>query len=180
MAALLEMQEGNAYWRTASLQTRLFGLPLLPFQESDSCMDILQQNILQGYLNLLWKKRSGWGNSHLVVEATAIQLRNSNIKFLLVRSESSDTEDSKFHQIQIFTPNPPNIHWEECSSKKPGFKTLLIIHSSISMLQFYTNTAGISASKAKLLLLIYAMTNLRNTQSQIMIMNLSCAASSLR
>lgn len=135
---------------------------------------------MQGYLNLLWKKGSGWGNSHLVVETTAIRLRNSNIKFLLLRSESSDPEDSKFHPIQIFTANPPNIHWEECSSKKAGFKTLLIIHSSISMLQFYTNTAGISASKAKLLLLIYAMTNLRNTQSQIMIMNLSCAASSLR
>lgn len=107
-----------------------------------------------------------------MVETTAIQLRNSNIKFLIVRSESSDTED-------LFTSNPPNIHWEECSSKKPGFKTLLIIHSSISMLEFYTNTAGISDSKAKLLLLVYAMTNLHDTRSQIMIMNLSCAASNL-
>lgn len=113
---------------------------------------------------------------HLVAGATAIEFRNSNPEFLLVRSGSSDIED-------ILTPNPSNTHWGECSSKKLGerqwFKTLLIRYSSISMLRFYTNTAGISNNKAKLLLLIYAMTNLHDTQIQKMIINLPCAASNL-
>lgn len=66
-----------------------------------------------------------------------------------IQHQISTCQIWKFSCEDCFTPNPPNIHWEECSSKKPGFKILLLIRASISMLQFYMNTAGILDSKAK-------------------------------